>query len=51
MKNLENMFRYANRRVILHVHGIVETLGKSKATQKIKFMEYIHVIVVAEMKN
>ena len=33
----------------LQVHGMIETLGKSKTIQKIKYTEYIHVIVVACM--
>ena len=31
----------------LQVHGMIETLGKSKATQKIKYTEYMHVLNVA----
>ena len=33
----------------LQVYGIIETLGKSKATQEIKYTEYIHMSVVALM--
>ena len=38
----------ANWRVI--IHGMIETFGKSKVTQKIKYTEYIHVIDVAWKK-
>ena len=46
-ENLENMFRYANWRAIITSHGMIETLGKSKATQKIKYTKYILVIDAA----
>ena len=29
----------------LQVHSMIETLGKREATQKIKYTEYIHVVV------
>ena len=38
-------FRY----VKLQVHGKIETSGKTRATQKIKYTEYIQVINVARM--
>ena len=49
-ENLENMFRYVNWRTIITSHGVIETLGKSRGTQKIKYTEYIHVLSLHECK-
>ena len=47
VNNLENMFRYANWRVIITSSRYDETSGKNKATQKMKYTEYMQVIDVA----